>query len=178
MKKILIILAGVALMAACGHKMSREELVGSIEEHERELDLNYLDVEGVDSTLDEMIGLYRQFYQRFADDSLAPVYMQRAADLCITRGNTDEAVATLDSIIVLYPDYEDVAGCWFLKGYAYENAESYDSAREAYTFFVETYPDHYLAKDTRTTLQYLGLSPEEMFEAIMAGATAENLVME
>ena len=45
-------------------------------------------------------------------------------------------------------------------------------------YFVDTYPDHYLAKDTRTTLQYLELTPEEMLAEILAGATDENLVME
>ncbi len=176
MKRIILILAGLALMTACGHKASQEELAKEIEE--QEATLNYLDIDNADSTLCEMISLYRQYYNRFPADSMAPVYMRRTADLCITLGSADEAVALLDSIIAMYPDYDDLAGCWFLKGYAYETAENYDSARVAYTYFVETYPDHYLAKDTRTTLQYLGLPVEEMFEAIMAGATAENLVME
>lgn len=178
MKKIVFCLLGFALLAACGHKMSREEQIKAIEEKEQTLDFDQFDADVADSVLGEMVGLYRQFYHQFPSDSLAPVYMQRAADLNITLGRADEAVAVLDSIITMHPDYEDVAGCYFLKGYAYETAENYDAAREAYTYFVETYPDHYLANDTRTTLQYLGLSPEEMFEAIMAGATDKNLVME
>lgn len=178
MKKTLVILMGVAMLAACGHKMSREEMMKEIEDHEYALDISYLDVDSADSVIAEMVDLYRQFYRQFPTDSLAPVYMQRTADMCITAGRNDEAVAVLDSIIALYPDFADLAGCWFLKGYAYQNAEQFDSARTAYTYFVDTYPDHYLAKDTRTTLQYLELSPEEMLAQILAGATDENLVME
>lgn len=178
MKKILLCLMGIALLAACGSKMNREELVATIEEHEQNMEFDILDTAGVEASATEMIDLYRQYYTAFPTDSLAPVYMQRAADINISVGRPIEAVAILDSIIDQHKDYADVAGCWFLKGYAYETAEDYDAAREAYTYFVENYPDHYLANDTRTTLQYLGLSPEEMFEAIMAGATDKNLVME
>lgn len=178
MKKAIICMIGLAMMAACGHKMSREEMIKTIEEHEQTFEIDLLNVDTTDNAPMEMVTLYRQFYKQFPNDSLTPVYMQRAADINISLGNADGAVALLDSIITLHPDYADVAGCWFLKGYAYETAENFDAAREAYTHFVDNYPDHYLAKDTRTTLQYLGLSPEEMFEAIMSGATDENLVME
>ena len=178
MKKIILCLMGIALMAACGHKMNREEMIKNIEEHEQTLEMDYLDVPDSRDMASEMMSLYRQFYTAFPNDSLAPIYMQCTADLEITFEMTDDAVALLDSIITQYPGYEDVAGCWFLKGYAYESVENYDSARVAYTYFVDNYPDHYLANDTRTTLQYLGLSPEEMFEAIMDAATDKNLVME
>ena len=65
----------------------------------------------------------------------------------------------------------------FLKGYAYESGEQYEEAKEAYTQFVESYPDHYLAQDTKKMLQYIGMSPEAMFEAVMNSATDENLTL-
>ena len=54
-----------------------------------------------------------------------------------------------------------------MKGSAYEQNQQYDLAREAYTEFVEKYPDHVLAPDTRKMLPYIGLTPEEQLEAIM-----------
>ena len=84
----------------------------------------------------------------------------------------------LDSVITLYPGYDDIAGCHFLKGQAYENNEQYDKAREAYTLFVTNYPDHYLAPDTRKMLPYIGMTPEEMLDAILANATEQNLAPE
>ena len=86
---------------------------------------------------------------------------------------TEQAVGLLDSVINLYPGFEDLGGCWFMKGYAYENAERFDEAREAYNYFVENYPEHYLAADTRKTLPYLGMTAAEMFEAIMGSAEEE-----
>jgi tetratricopeptide (TPR) repeat protein len=101
--------------------------------------------------------------------------MQRAAEISINLGQTDQAIDLLDSIVTLYPAYEDVAGCYFMKGYAYEVAEQIDMAREAYTYFVENYPDHYLAPDTKKMINFLGMTPEDMFDAIMNMANDEGM---
>lgn len=154
------------LLAACGPNRDKE--IQAIEEHEQ--GLSTLTVSTDDSEFEALIGLYRTFAKHFPDDSLAPVYLMRAADASISVGHADQAVALLDSVIRIYPGFEDIGGCWFLKGYAYETAEQFDQAREAYTYFVDNYPDHYLAADTRKTLPYLGMTAEEMFEAIMNAA--------
>ena len=172
MKKILTLIAGVLLMAACSSP-DREKELEKIAEHEQML--SAIDVSSDDSAALEMLALYRQFATDFPDDSLAPAFMARAADLCINLGKNDDAVNLIDSIVTLYPGYEDIAGCYFLKGYAYESAERYDEAKEAYNYFVENYPDHYLAADTKVMINYIGMSPEEMFDAIMANATDQNL---
>ena len=171
-------LCGICLMLlplGCKQRVDRDGLLGDIETMEQGLDYSEVSPEAVDSVQNAMVGLYRKFYTSFPNDSLAPVYMQRAADMLISLERTDEAVAVLDSIIAIYPDGEDIGGCWFLKGYAYEMAENYDSARVAYTYFVENYPDHYLAADTRMAIQYLGMSAEEMFEAIINAASDQGL---
>ena len=173
MKKLFLCLIGIALIAACSP--NREQRVKDIEAHEAEL--STLDVSSDDSEALEMLKMYRQFANDFADDSLAPVYMMRAAELSVNLGQTEQAVGLLDSVITLYPGFEDIAGCMFLKGYAYESGEQYEEAKEAYTQFVESYPDHYLAQDTKKMLQYIGMSPEAMFEAVMNSATDENLTL-
>lgn len=175
MKKILTLLAGMVLLAACSTP-DREKELTIIAEHEQML--SAIDVSSDDDAAIELLGLYRKFAADFPEDSLAPAYMTKAADLCINLGKSEDAVALLDSVISLYPGYEDIAGCYFLKGYAYENAEQYEEAKEAYTYFVENYPDHYLAADTKVMLNYIGMNPEEMFDAIMANATDQNLAQE
>ena len=158
-----ILLLGLLLLASCSP--NREKQLKAIEEQEQAL--STLDMISDDSDLSNMLSLYRTFAKDFPDDSLAPVFLQRAADMNISLGQPEQAISLLDSIINLYPGFEDLGGCWFLKGYAYETAEQYDKARENYTYFVENYPEHDLANDTRKTLPYLGMSPEEMLEAIL-----------
>ena len=163
MKKIIVPLLAVCLLAACSP--NREKQLKAIEEHE--LALSTLDRISDDSEMEEVLKLYRTFAADFPDDSLAPVYMQRAADIYVSTGRSDQAVSLLDSIIELYPGFEDMGGCWFLKGLAYENAEQFDSARAAYTYFVDNYPEHSLAHDTRFLIDHLGMTPEEMLEAAL-----------
>lgn len=173
MKKTLLLLAGVLILAACGP--NRDKQVATIEEHESEMSM--LDVSVDEDKAHEMIGLYRQFVNDFPDDSLAPVYLMRVADISITLGETEQAINVLDSIVNIYPGFEEAPFCLFQKGYAYEASEQYDQARQCYQQFVDEYPDHYMAADTRKMLPYIGLSPEEMFEAIMNNATDQNLTM-
>ena len=177
MKKILYICGALLMFAACGQKVDRETLQKEIEEKEMGFDYMNVTPEDVDSVQSAMTALYRKYYKAFPEDSLSPVYMQRAADMLIGRSQNMQAVALLDSIIDRYPDFEDLGGCWFLKGYAYEQAEDFDHAREAYGYFIENYPDHYLANDTRMALKYLGMSTEEMFDAIMNSASDDGLTM-
>lgn len=171
MKKTLVIIAATLMMIACGQ--NREKEIKNIEQHE--VELSTLDISSDDSAAVEMVELYRKFAADFPDDSLAPAYLQRAAEICINLGQTDEAVELLEDIITTYPAYEDVAGCHFMKGYAYEVAEQIDQAREAYTYFVENYPDHYLAADTKKMIPLLGMTPEDMFDAIMNLANDEGV---
>ncbi|MBR4739491.1 MAG: tetratricopeptide repeat protein [Bacteroidales bacterium] len=165
MKKTILLLAGVLLLAACSP--NREKQLKAIEE--REAALSTYDMITEDDELTDIISLYRTFANDFPNDSLAPVFLQRAADLSIALGQTDQAVALLDTVINLYPGFEDLGGCWFLKGHAYETAEEYDSARATYSYFVENYPDHPLAKDTRFQLEneMIGMSPEDMLKLIL-----------
>ena len=171
MKKALICLSAALLMAACGPNRDKE--VKAIEQHEQSL--STIDISSDDTEALQMVELYAQFANDFPEDSLAPIFLMRGADLNINLGNTDEAIKMLNTIIEQYPGFEDLGGCFFLKGYAYESAEQYDQAREAYTYFVENYPEHDLAADTRAVLPYLGMTPEDMFDAIMNSANDKNL---
>ena len=166
MKRTLILIAGVLLLASCAP--NREKQLKAIEE--REAALSTLDMITEDSQLSELRDLYLQFVSDFPDDSLAALYMTKAAEKCISISDYGRAIDLLDSVITLYPDYEDVGGCWFQKGYAYEAAEEYDSARAIYSSFVEHYPDHVMTRDTRSMLErnLIGLSPEEQLERILS----------
>ena len=103
MKKIYLLLVGVVLLAACGP--NREKQLKAIEE--REQTLSTLVIIDENSDLEEMLMLYRTFANDFPNDSLAPVFLLRAADLSISMGEQEQAVELLDNIINLYPGFED-----------------------------------------------------------------------
>ena len=169
MKKILICTLGVLLAVACSHKNEvpdHDALIDSISNVEQSL--KYFVVGADTAKANQIIALYGLFVSNYPDDSLAPIYMMRTADVQINTGNFEDGIATLDSIIALYPGFEDIAMCLFQKGRAYEQNQQYDLARETYIEFVSNYPDHVLAADTRKMIPLVGLTPEEQLEAIQA----------
>lgn len=169
MKKIFFFTLGALLATACGQKNEvpdYDQLIDSITNEEQSL--TYVAVGADTAKANHIIALYNLFVSNFPDDSLAPVYMFRTAEVQINTGNFEKGIASLDSVMALYPGFEDIAMCQFLKGQAYEANQQYDLAREAYTEFVNNYPDHILAADTRKMIPLIGMTPEEQLEAILA----------
>lgn len=169
MKRLTALLPLLAVLAACSsnpEEPSREALIDTIEKIERADQT--LEVTANSERAQKMIELYDRFASAYPDDSLAPLYMMRSAEIMINMGNFDDGISMLDSVIALYPGFDEAGGCLFLKGQAYEQNQQYDLAREAYTEFITNYPDHVLAADTRKMLPLIGMSPEDQLAAILA----------
>lgn len=167
---------GVALMAmvACapGKKEKLQSQISQIE-----TSLSMLDITTEDEDAQELISLYVKYADEFPDDSLAPIYIFRAADVSSNLGQYDESINYLDRMIEDYSEvYDDIALCYFLKGHNYELSERFDEAREMYEAYLELFPDHYLAADTRKILPNLGMSPEELLEMLLEHAGDSNIV--
>lgn len=156
------------ILASCGNKekaLDHDELIDSIGNMEQRLAAYSITADTAKAN--QMLSLYNQFVESYPDDSLAPVYLMNAAEININLSNYEQGLNLLDSIITLYPGFEEIGMCQFLKGQAYEQNQQYDLAREAYTEFVTNYPDHVLAADTRKMIPLVGLTPEEQLEAIL-----------
>lgn len=166
MKKIAICLTAVLMMVAC--TPNREKQLKAIEKQKAEL--SALDYITEDTDITEILKLYRTFAADFPNDSLAPQFLMDAADISCSVGRYGEALALLDTVINFYPGFEDMGGCWFLKGLAFENMGEMDSARAVYSHFVDNYPEHPLARDTRFQLEnnLVGLSAEDQLEMVLA----------
>ena len=120
---------------------------------------------GVDSLILE----YQDFAEAWPDDSLAPVYLFKAASMIMNLQDGPGAIALFDEIRTSYPDYEKAPLCLFFTGYVQENIlGDIDQARETYTLFIETYPDHDFADDAQASIKNLGKTPEQMIEEFEA----------
>lgn len=162
----------ILLLTACStsntedpQPLTQEALLDSIDSMDLAL---REDLQFDTSKSSKMVAWCLEYAERFPEDSMAPVYLLKTAQIQINGGEFEQGLSILDSIIELYPGFEDVAICQYLKGQAYEQNQQYDKAREAYTLFVTEYPDHYLAPDTRKMLPLVGLSPEEQLEKVLA----------
>ena len=176
MKRISIIACALCMLLMAGCKPNHDKQLANIRSHEDSLDVLTYAIDSLKGA--EMIGLYVDFANNFPDDSLTPGFLFKASDIAMNIGDTASSITNLNRIIEQYTNYPDLPLCYFMKGQTYEAAEDFDKAREAYELYLELFPNHYLAADTRKMLPLVGLSSEEMLEFILQNAPKEELVAE
>lgn len=115
------------------------------------------------SAVNELLGAYQNFASRYADDSLAPEYLYKAAGLAVGFNRGVQAVEIYESIINTYPAYKKIPECYFMEAFTYENSiGNIGKASEYYNKFLAKFPNHALADDAKSAIKFLGKSPEEM----------------
>ncbi len=165
MKRIVFLLTMALCIIGCNSK-NREKQLNSILEYEKKLELETTLIDPLIGQ--ELITMYVQFASDFPKDTLAPMYWLKASDVAANINRTDLSIRYLDTIIFMYPNYEKIGECYFMKGFVYETVgQNAEKAREAYNVFLEKFPNHPLAHDTRIIMQNLGLSNEELIEKIL-----------
>lgn len=166
----------MALLLACAScsDNSRQDVLDRITKVEDSIDIqNNL----VDSEMGmRLIENYVNFSSRFPEDSLAPVFWHRAAQVAANIHRPDLAVVYLDTIINNYAGYQQLAECYFYKGFVLENvAQDMDNAKIAYQTFVDKYPNDPLANDAKVLIENLGLSPEELLAKVLQNSDTSAL---
>lgn len=104
---------------------------------------------------------------RFPQDSLAPMYLFRAAELRHAAGKWDEAISLWGKIDAKFKNYQRSPEALFMQGFVAEN-ELHDrkQAVRYYQIFIEKYPQHPLSKDASALIDNLkkGVSDQELIE--------------
>jgi TolA-binding protein len=167
MKKIaiLVMISTVIVTLSCSSNKSKVEQITKLEKALLETKMTKLDT----AKASKLIVMYNDFVTEFPKDSLAPIYLYRAADLNMGLQRGNQAITCLDRIIDNYPKFNKTPDCMFLKGYIAENIMQHLSlAQKFYNQFLKEYPTHAFAKDAEASLKNLGKTPEQLvaeFEA-------------
>ena len=179
-KRIVTYLAVFFLTAALfSCKSEKEKLAMKISNNEAKLfndSTKMLDPKVAYETLAD----YQQYVKAFPEDSAAPQYLFKAADLAQGMRKSRDAAVLYKEFIAKYPQHPKYAASHFLMAFVYDNdLHQKDSARIFYTQFLEKFPDHQLAPSAKASLDQinLGLTDEElvkMFEARLDSAQAKN----
>ena len=168
MKKIFfLLLASALLLTACGP--SHDERIQQITAYEQATMEKAL---GADTLVaDTITSMYEEFANKYPQDSLTPTYLFKAGEVQANVLHADRSVAFFHRIMKDYPQYKEMAMCYYFIGYAYELNSQYDLARKGYEDFIAKYPDHPLARDTKKALPLLGMSYQEQLDYILAHAS-------
>ncbi len=169
--KWLILLTVIASACSNSKQQAKEELLKGIAANEQIL-LN--DTTGLVNitAANEALKFYSMYIHQYPTDSIVPEYMFRKANLFNALNKPKEAIATLETIVKDYKSYPKRDVCIFMLGDIYETKlNDIDKARYYYEWYLKEYPNTQLAKDIQVLLQYLGQSPEEIFQQIQKNDT-------
>ncbi len=166
--KFLIITISISIFFSCNikEKSDKDIFVNDITNLEKSVmdTANYT----INSKLvKELIGKYKDFAQKFKNDSLTPIFILKAADLSVSINNYNNAIELYESINFKYPKFEKAPIALFLEAMVYADYLKNDLlAKKKYEEFIAKYPNHQLVNDAKKSIEFLGKSPEEILQLI------------
>lgn len=152
-------------MLLFGCSQSKDKMVKQITDMEKPF---FSNTPVTDTTkINDMVGLYKKFADSYSKDSLAPVYLYRAASLQMNRDKNEDAIALLDMIIKDHHDFVKLPEAYFLKAFIYDDhIKNINKAHDAYTKFIQKFPESDLVDDAQISIKNLGKTPEQIINEI------------
>lgn len=112
---------------------------------------------------------YCKFVEQSPDDSTAAMWLYHAMEINVLLKNTDKCIEIGNQVVSQYPKSEWAPMSLFLMGsYVYDDMLK-DTA-QAHVMFqrvIDEYPESGLVDDARKSIEYLGLTPDEILSRIM-----------
>lgn len=140
------------LVVSCA-KNDRELSIERIEELEKSVLMDAKSIEP--QRADSLISLYKDFVKRNPGDSLAAIYLYRAADVMANRKDCLGAIALLEELIRQYPSDNHAEQGAFLKGIIYQDVcLNKEKAAESFNEFLASYPKSPLVDDAKALILF------------------------
>ena len=156
LKKTVGLIVAVMFLVAC--QSSKTKLSKQIAVFEKEISAEF-DVK----KMDNLLSLYHQYIKEFPQDTAIEAYLFKAGTLSVTLRKGGEALSDFTTLISRFPQSKYIAEAYYYKAFVYEDIiYDIEAARNAYNDFILKFPDHQLASDAKLSIQYLGMSPEEI----------------
>lgn len=161
---LLFIVSGLSMVSCQQNTVAQS--TSSIAQMEAEMKTK----ESLDTALaNKMINAYLTYADSLPDDSLAPVYIDKAAFILKEMGGRKvlTSINTYNAIVHKYPDHPLAAKSVFMIGFIFDE-KLHDTTRalKSYKYFVETYPEHSLVNDAKGLITMLSdtISAEAMVQ--------------
>ena len=169
MKKTLrmMVVVGLALaMFACGNK---EQKLTLDDLRAAQATLFNQDRSVNDAVAPEVAEKYCQFVKQNPNDSTAAQWLYHAMEINVLLKDAEKSAAICDQLTTNYPESSWAPMSLFLMGSYVYNDQLNDTAKAHVMFqrLIDEYPDSELVDDAQKSIEYLGLTPEEIMARIM-----------
>ena len=117
----------------------------------------------------EVAEKYCKFVEQNPDDSTAAQWLYHAMEINVLLKDADKSAAICDQLTTNYPNSDWAPMSLFLMGSYVYNDQLNDTAQAHVMFqrLIDEYPDSELVDDAQKSIEYLGLTPEEIMARIM-----------
>ena len=159
MKRIFVLLSLALMLLSCGEKMSVEKI------NELESKVFAKDAVLSSENVIQLVDAYVLFAEQNPNDQQTPDFLFKALDVAVgvNAEGPQKAIDIANVLIEKYPDFEMTPMAMFIKGFVYENMiGDLQNAEVTYRQFIEKYPNNPMVEDVKSTLENLGLTPEEL----------------
>ena len=118
---------------------------------------------------------YCQFVEQNPNDSMAATWLFHAFEINVTLKNADKSTELCNQLVEKYPDSE-----WAPRALLYAGTFVYDDmlndTAQAHAMFqklIDDYPDDPFVDDAKKSIEYLGLTPDQIMARIMMSQIKE-----
>jgi tetratricopeptide (TPR) repeat protein len=114
---------------------------------------------------------YVDYVAQYKEDTLAPVYLFKAADLANGLQQPKESIRLYEQLLSEYPEFKKAPSAVFMIGFIYDTViQDKQKAKEYYQKFLDKYPQHPLAQSAVASLEQInsGLSDEDLVKLFEA----------
>ena len=163
MKKFLVLAVIALVFAGCNSNDPTKKI--------NELEKQVFSAEGAinSEVANDLVSAYCDFADANPDDALAPEYLFKAVDVSMNINEPQRTISIINRLVNDYPDYPRTQAALFLKAFIFETKyNNLDMAKKLYEQYLEKYPDGEFANDCKASIEYLGLSPEELVKRFEA----------
>ena len=117
----------------------------------------------------DLVSAYCDFADANPDDAMTPEYLFKAVDVSMNLNEPQRTIYIIDKLLKQYPDYPRTQAALFVKAFIFENKYgNLDMAKKLYQQYLDMYPDGEFANDCKSSIENLGLSPEELVKKFEA----------
>lgn len=119
---------------------------------------------------------YCKFVEQNPDDSTAVEWLYHAMEINVMLKNADKSVELCDQLLKQYPQSKWAPMSLFLVGSYVYNDQLNDTAQAhvALQRLIDEYPESKLVEDAEKSIEYLGLTPDEIMTLIMLSQMEED----
>ena len=164
----------VLMMVISACVRPQEKLQKDIESAEKEIAVATDAVPSFERA-DSLVKMYLNYADQYKDDTLSPVYLFKAGDLCMKTGRYEQAI-DLFGKVQRYKGFRQLADALFMQGFLYESQLGDTAkARVLYTQFISKFPNHEFADDAKHLIENLDLTPEQLIRKLETSNPVDSL---